>query len=73
MASSGYGRARRQRAPKPLSVPGWSAVLGAALVVVGFAIASSLLAGLGMILFCWGVISFGILYFGRRKRARAHE
>lgn len=72
MASSGYGRARRERAPKPLSVPGGSAVIGIVLVVVGFAASSALLAGLGMILFCWGVISFSILYVGRRQ-ARAHE
>ena len=73
MARSGYGRSRRDKAPKPLSVPAWSAVIGAILVVLGFIVASDLLAGLGMILFCWGLISFSILLFNRRRRAaRAH-
>jgi len=69
MASSGYGRARREKAPKPMSVPAWSAAIGAILVILGFIIASAFLAGLGMIFLCWGLISFSILYFNRRRRA----
>jgi len=73
MGSTGYGRARREKAPKPLSVPAWSAAIGAVLVVLGFLVASAFMAGLGMLLFCWGVISFGFLYVSRRRRAaRAH-
>ncbi len=70
MASS-YGRARRQKAPKPLSVPVWSAVIGALFVVLGYIIASAFLAGFGMILFWWGVISFTILYFKRRRTGQS--
>ena len=69
MASSGYPRARREKAPKPLSVPAWSAAIGAILVVLGFIIASAFLAGLGMIFLCWGLISCSFLYFSRRRRA----
>jgi predicted lipid-binding transport protein (Tim44 family) len=68
MASS-YGRARRQKAPKPLSVPVWSAVIGALFVVLGYGISSAFLAGFGMILLCWGIISSSILYV-KRRRAR---
>jgi len=69
MASSGYRRARREKAPKPLSVPAWSAAIGAILVVVGFIIASAFLAGLGMLLLCWGLTSLSFLLLGRRRRA----
>jgi len=69
MASSGYGRTRREKAPKPLSVPAWSAAIGAILVILGFIVASDLLAGLGMILLCWGLISLSFLLLGRRRRA----
>ncbi|MGH2345750.1 MAG: hypothetical protein ACRDG4_11025 [Chloroflexota bacterium] len=71
MASSGYGQTRRQKAPKPLSVPAWSAAIGAFCVVAGFALASAFLAGFGMILLCWGVISFAILYTKRRRTRRS--
>ena len=71
MASGSYGRARRQKAPKPLSVPAWSAVIGVLCVVLGYIIASAFLAGLGMILFWWGVISFAILYIKRRRAGQS--
>ena len=70
MAGSGYSQARRQKAPKPLSIPAWSAAIGALLVVLGYIIASAFMAGFGMILFWWGVISFAILYLKRRRAAR---
>jgi hypothetical protein len=70
MASS-YGRTRRQKAPKPLSVPAWSAVIGALFVVLGYIIASAFLAGFGMILLCWGIISFAILYIKRRRAGQS--
>ncbi len=70
MASS-YGRVRRQKAPKPLSVPAWSAVIGALFVVLGYIIASAFLAGFGMILLWWGIISFIILYVKRRRAGQS--
>jgi hypothetical protein len=71
MASGSYGRARRQKAPKPLSVPAWSAVIGALFVVLGYIIASAFLAGFGMILLLWGIISFTILYVKRRRAGQS--
>jgi Zn-dependent membrane protease YugP len=52
-----------------LSVPAWSAAIGAIMVLLGFLVASAFLAGLGMILLCWGVLSFSFLYLSRRRRA----
>jgi hypothetical protein len=66
MASS-YSRTRRQKAPKPLSVPVWSAIIGALFVVLGYIVASAFMAGFGMILLCWGIVSFSILYIKRRR------
>ena len=71
MASSGNGRARRRKAPKPLSVPAWSGAIGALFVALGYIIASAYLAGFGMILLWWGVISFSILYMKRRRAGRS--
>jgi hypothetical protein len=39
------------------------------MVLLGFLVASAFLAGLGMILLCWGVLSFSFLYLSRRRRA----
>lgn len=65
--ADGYGR--RQRAPKPLSVPLVVAALGLAVFLLGMAIASANTAGFGLLFLVWGVISFAFLIVSRRRRA----
>ena len=69
MSAGGYGRARRERAPKPLSVPAIGALIGVLLVVVGFVVGSADVAALGMIFFVWGLLSLAVLIITRRRRA----
>jgi ABC-type Mn2+/Zn2+ transport system permease subunit len=71
MASSGYGYRRRERAPKPLSIPITAMLVGAAIYVVGLAAFGSIdTAALGVIVFVWGLTSSIALLVSRRIRAR---
>jgi hypothetical protein len=66
---------RGERARKPLSVPLVSALIGAAIFVLGIAVSRVDVSALGALLSIWGVSSFSILVLVRwrkaRKRARA--
>lgn len=64
-----YGGYRRQRAPKPLSVPIVVAFIGLAIFVLGMAVSSATVAGLGMLFFFWSLLSLIFLVLGRRRRA----
>jgi uncharacterized membrane protein YiaA len=65
--ASGYRR--RVRAPKPVRVPVIGALVGALLFLVGMTLASAAVAGLGLMLAVWGVLSFTVLVVSRRVRA----
>jgi len=72
MATAGYSRQRRERAPKPLSVPLWAMVIGVALVLLGLADRAIFdVAGLGLLFFFWGLCSVSALLLIRRRKARA--
>lgn len=66
--SSSYRR--RERAPKPLSVPLIAAALGFVVFLFGMAIASANTAGFGLLFVVWGLLSAGFLAISRRRRAR---
>lgn len=67
--SSSYRR--RERAPKPLSVPLIAAALGFVVFLFGMAIASANTAGFGLMFVVWGLLSAGFLSLARWRRARA--
>ena len=70
MSANGYARRRRQRAPKPVSVPIWVMVVGILLLVLGHGnLEPSSVAGLGLIFFFYGLVSLTFLLIGRRRRA----
>jgi hypothetical protein len=55
-----------------LGVPAITATVGFALVVLGLGPVNSIdLASLGLIFFFWGIISFSILVFTRRRARRS--
>jgi hypothetical protein len=69
MATAGTSGRRRERAPKPLSVPVIVAGIGLILFFLGIAVASVDVSGLGVLFFLWGVSSFSILFLTRRRRS----
>jgi hypothetical protein len=69
MAMSGTSRRRRERAPKPLSVPAAAAMIGLALFFLGIAVGNVDVSGLGVLFFLWGVTSLSMLLLTRRRRA----
>lgn len=70
MSANGYRR--RNRAPKPLRVPLLAVLFGAVVFFLGMALASAAMAGLGLLVGIWGLISFSFLVISRRiKAARA--
>jgi hypothetical protein len=55
-----------------LSVPAVAAVIGFTLVVLGLGPVNNIdLAGLGLIFFFWGIISFSFLVLARRRARRS--
>ncbi len=74
MSSSNYRGPRRQRAPKPLSVPACGAAIGLVLFILGLGPFNAIdLASLGLILFFWGVLSFSVLLISRRRARRTRS
>lgn len=71
MAHRGYSR-RRDRAPKPLSVPVLAMLIGLLVLFVGVQNHNAYdLGGLGLIFFFWGLFSSLFLVISRRRKARA--
>ena len=60
---------RRQRAPKPLSVPVVVAAVGILVFFLGALLDSVDVSALGALFFFWGVCSFSFLALGRKRRA----
>jgi hypothetical protein len=70
MATSGVSRSRRrERAPKPLSVPAIVAALGFILFFLGIFVGNVDLSALGAIFFIWGVSSCSVILLTRRRRS----
>lgn len=70
VATAHHSSRRRERAPKPLSVPAVAAIIGFTLFFIGIALQSSDVSALGMIFFLWGITSLTILLLKRRRARR---
>jgi hypothetical protein len=70
MATNSVSRSsRRDRAPKPLSVPAIVAAFGFVLFFLGIFVGNVDVSALGAIFFIWGVLSCTVIVLTRWRRS----